>query len=92
MTFFEYIARQPGISLPDGETLLRMIGVSPTGPHEIDVMRMVKQWKKQAPTTAMAPSRYAFPSPRRSSRSPQQVRSTGTVVNPANPSGDQRCP
>ncbi|WP_337173532.1 hypothetical protein [Paludisphaera sp.] len=53
MSFLEYVARRQKAGLPDPTTMLALLGVDPHGPHEIDVLRMVKDEKKRA---AQAPA------------------------------------
>lgn len=53
MSFFEYAAWRQRTGLPDAETMLRRAGIDPHGPHEIEVLRLVKQMKK---ADAQAPS------------------------------------
>lgn len=53
--FHEYVARRQKAALPSPERLLALLGIDPHGPHEIDVLRMVKDGKKraaQAPITS----------------------------------------
>jgi hypothetical protein len=56
--FFEFIAQKQKPRLPDPVTMLRMLSIDPEGPDEIQVMKMVKQMKKQA---AAIPSRGSGP-------------------------------
>jgi hypothetical protein len=49
--FFEFVARRRKPTLPDPATMLTKLGITPGVPHEIDVMKMVKQMKKAAIAT-----------------------------------------
>ncbi len=42
----EFLAQSRKMALPDARTMLAKAGISPDGPHEIDVMRMTKAMKK----------------------------------------------
>ena len=46
--FHEYVARRQKPALPSPERLLARLGIDPHGPHEIDILRMVKDEKKRA--------------------------------------------
>lgn len=54
--FYEFIAGRKKPVLPDPETMLSRMGISPDVPHEIDVMRMVKQLKQADDQSKMKPS------------------------------------
>ena len=53
ISFYEYLAKQKAVGLPDSATMLAKLGITPDVPHEIDVMRMVKQMKRQPAPNAM---------------------------------------
>lgn len=44
LTFMEYIEWRRRKGLPDPATMLRMIGIDPEGPHEVEVQKFVKRW------------------------------------------------
>ena len=46
MTFYEYAAWRRKTTLPDAATLLTKAGISPDGPHEVEVMRLTKAMKR----------------------------------------------
>jgi hypothetical protein len=46
INFYEFLSRRQKPTLPDPVTMLAKLGISPDVPHEIEVMRMVKQMKK----------------------------------------------
>lgn len=48
ISFHEYAAWRQQAGLPSPEGLLALLGISPGGPHEIDVMRLVKDEKRRA--------------------------------------------
>ncbi len=56
MTFHEYAAWRKKTTLPDPVTMLMRAGISKDVPHEIDVMRFVKDEKRR---TAQAPTKNA---------------------------------
>lgn len=68
--FYEFIARRQRPRLPDPATMLTKLGITPDVPHEIDVMRMVKQMKqadaqgKTRPSAASRNERTPQPAPR----------------------------
>lgn len=57
MGFLEYAARRQKAALPSPEKMLARLGIDPHGPHEIDVMRMVKAEKAAERATTKGASR-----------------------------------
>lgn len=67
ISFYEFIARRRKPTLPDPVTMMRMLSIDPEGsPDEIQVMRMVKQMKKQAAARPIRGSGPGLSSPPRS--------------------------
>lgn len=56
ISFYEFLGRQKGVGLPDPATMLAKLGITPDVPHEIDLMRMVKQMKQADAQAKMKPS------------------------------------
>lgn len=42
-TFYEYLAQRQ--ALPDPVTMYRRLGIDPSGPNDVEVMRLVKRMK-----------------------------------------------
>jgi hypothetical protein len=64
--FFEFIALKQKPRLPDSLTMMRKLSIDPEGPDEIQVMKMVKQMKKQAAALPIRGSGPGLSSPPRS--------------------------
>lgn len=54
MSFMEFLAQSRKMAMPDARTMLAKAGIDLHGPHEIEVMRLVKAMKK---CTSSGPNR-----------------------------------
>jgi len=41
--FYEFLVGRRKMILPDPVTMLVMLGIDPTGPHEVEVVRLVER-------------------------------------------------
>ena len=63
ITFHEYLKAHGGTGLPDAQTMLLGAGISPAGPHEVELLKIMKRWKKGRPRGARQPLGLADPAP-----------------------------
>ncbi len=64
ITFHEFIAGRQGAGLPDAQGMLVKAGISPAVPHNIELLRLLKSWKKGRPRGAKQPLGLDDPAPR----------------------------
>ncbi len=64
MTFDEFITGRQKAGLPDAQSMLSRAGIWPSVPHEVELLRLLKSWKKGRPCRAKQPLGMADPAPR----------------------------
>jgi hypothetical protein len=74
-SFYEYMAQQQNAGLPDPITMLSRMGISPSGPHDVEIQRMVKRQEKRAVAqpSPKAGTKVAPTSPQRGQNRPGSV-------------------
>lgn len=60
--FYEYLSRVQAV-LADPTKMMAKLGIDPQGPHEIEVQKIVKRWKKRPASPVNDPLGTANPAP-----------------------------